>query len=328
MAVEPTDHNHSLSTPQATPRPMTPMSLSMGSPHPFGSDSGKRKRSDGSRLASVETNEQPGSYMSPQPVRPQSPSKDRGRPSVHPSKKPRHSAGPDPDAELSNVRAEPHPWAHTYDHPSNNTNPVNSPELMSPAQSPDAGNEMDLDVPAKERESNPSPHQQQRCLPPPPPQLQQRVSPPPQKPQHQRAESPPKPQTTSTLPTGSNSHTWTEDDINLIERLRSHMCNDPGYNEFLESRSKQLTMREQLKHYTYIAEQLEEHTHGASNARKVCIGSSTPCESSSILPHCRCMWWAFSIYRNRGRTLRRKRSSCLRFTVLGEPSSKIGESST
>ena len=76
-------------------------------------------------------------------------------------------------------------------------------------------------------------------------------------------------QSTSALPTGSNSHTWTDDDKNLIEQLRSPMSKEPGYDEFLESRNKQLTVREQLKHYGYIAKQLEEYTHGASNARKV-----------------------------------------------------------
>lgn len=258
---------------------MTPMSLSTGSPHLFGSDSAKRKRSDGSRLAPVEMHEQAGSYLSPQSVRAPSPSKDQGRPPVHPSKKPRHSASLDTDTEMSNVRAEPHPWAHTYDHPPSNTNPIGSPEPMSPARSPDPGNEMDLDVSVKDQESNPSPHQKPRHLPPP--QLQP-VSPPPQQIQNRQAESPPKPQTTPTLPTGSNSHTWTDDDKNLIEELRSYMSNDLGYNEFLESRNKQLTMREQLKHYRYIVKQLGEHTRGASTAKKVCIGSSNPCESSSF----------------------------------------------
>ena len=276
MPVEPVDHHHSLSTPQSTPRPITPMSLSMGSPHLFGSDSAKRKRSDVSRLASVETHEQAGSYMSPQSVRAPSPLKDQGRPPAHPSKKPRHSASLDPDTEMSNVRAEPHPWVHSYDHPSNNPNPVGSPEPMSPAQSPDAGTEMDLDVSSKEREPDLSPQQQQRYLPPPPPsQLQQQVSPPPQQTQHQHVGSPPKLQAASALPTGSNSHTWTEDDKKLIEQLRSHMSKDPGYNEFLESRNKQLTMREQLKHYTYIAKQLEEYARGGSNPKKVRTRSST-----------------------------------------------------
>ena len=260
---------------------MTPISLSTGSPHLFGSDSAKRKRSDGSRLAPVEVHEQTGSYMSPQSVRAPSPAKDQGRPPVHPSKKPRHSTSLDTDTEMSNVRAEPHPWAHTYDHPPSNANPVGSPEPVSPVRSPDPENEMDLDVSVKEQEFNPSPHQQQRYLPPPP-QLQQQVSPPPQQTQNQLAESPLKSQTTSTLPTGSNSHTWTDDDKDLIEQLRSRMSKDLGYNEFLESRNKQLTMREQLKHYRYIVKQLEEYIRGASNPKKVCIGSSSPCESGSF----------------------------------------------
>jgi hypothetical protein len=266
---------------------MTPMSLSMGSPHLFGSDSTKRKRSGGSGLAPVETHEQASSYMSPKSVRAPSPSKDQGRPPVHPSKKPRHSASLDTDTEMSNARAEPHPWAQTYDHPPNNTNPVSSPEPMSPVPSPDPGNEMDLDVSVKDQESNPSPHQ--RYLPPPPPQSQQQVPSPPQQTQNQRAVSPPKQKTSPSLPTGSNSHTWTDDDEKLIEQLRSHMSKDVGYNEFLESRSKKPTMREQLKHYRYLMKQLEEYTRGPSNAKKVCIGSSDPCESSSFLPCCRCM---------------------------------------
>ena len=214
--------------------------------------------------------------MSPQSARAPSPLKDQGRPPVHPSKKPRHNASLDADAEMSNARAEPHPWAHPYDHPQSNTNTVGTPEPVSPARSPNAGNEMDLDVSSKEREPRPSPHQQQRYLPPPPPpQLQQQASPPPQQTQtqHQRVASSPKQPTSSALPTGSNSHTWTEDDENLIEQLRSRMSMEPGYNEFLESRNKQLTMREQLKQYTYIAKQLEECTHGGSNATKVCAGS-------------------------------------------------------
>lgn len=262
------------------------MSLSLGSPHLFGSDSTKRKRSDGSRLVPVETHEQASSYMSPKSVRAPSPSKDQGRPPVPLPKKPRHSASLDTDTEMSNARAEPHPWAHTYDHPPSNTNPVGSPEPMSPVESPGPGNEMDLDVSVKEQESNPSPHQHQRYLPPLLPQSQQQVSSPPQQTQ---AGSPPKLQTTTALPTGSNSHTWTDDDKNLIEQLRSHMSKDLGYDEFLESRNKQLTMREQLKHYKYIVKQLEEYTRGASNAKKVCIGSSNPRESSSFLPCCRCM---------------------------------------
>ena len=278
VPVESMDHHHSLSTPQSTPRPMTPMSLSTGSPHPFGSDSAKRKRSDGSRLAPVETHEQPGSYMSPQSVRAPSPLKDQCRPPVHPSKKPRHTASLDPDTQMSNARTEPHQWAHTYDQPSSNTNPVGSPEVTSPARTPDAGNEMDLDISPKERESNVSPHQQQRHLP----QVLQQVSPPPQQTQNQRVEPQPKPQTTSTLPTGSNSHTWTEDDKNLIEQLRLRMSKDPSFNEFVESRNKQLTMREQLKHYTYITKLLEEYTHGASNAKKVRAWSSNPRELSSF----------------------------------------------
>jgi hypothetical protein len=224
--------------------------------------------------------------MSPQSVRAPSPSKDQGRPPVHPSKKPRHTVS-EPDTEMSNARAEPHPWTQTYDHPPSNANPVGTPEPMSPERSPNTGNGMDLDISPNEGESNVSPHQQQRDLPPP--QLQQQVSPPPQQTQHRRAESPPKPQTTSTLPTGSNSHTWTEEDKNTIEQLRSHMSKDLGYNEFLESRNKQLTMREQLKHYTYIAKQLEEYTRGGSNAKNVRIGSSTSRESNSFLPCCRCM---------------------------------------
>ena len=266
---------------------MTPMSLSTGSPHTFTVDSAKRKRSDGSRLAPVEVHEQPGSYMSPQSVRAPSPSKDQGRPPVHPSKKPRHNATLDSDTEMSNARAEPHPWGHTYD-PPNNINPSGTPEVMSPARSPDAGNEMDLDVSSKGQEPSLSPHQQQRYLPPPP-QGQQQVSPPPQQTQNLRAESLPKLHTTPTLPTGSNSHTWTEDDKNLIEQLRSRMSNDPGYNEFLESRNKQLTMREQLKHYTYIMKQLEEYTHGGTNAKKVGAYSFTFSWIEFILPCCRCM---------------------------------------
>ena len=280
IPIEPIDHTshhlqHPLSTPQATPRPMTPMSLAMGSPNLFGSDSAKRKRSDGPRLASAEMHEQAGSYMSPQSVRAPSPSKDQGRPLAHPSKKPKHSASLDTDAEMSNVRAEPHPWAHTYDHPPSNANPIGSPESASPARSPDPGNEMDLDVSAKVQEPTTSPDQQQRHPPPP---LPQQVFPLPQQAQNQRVGSSPKMQTTSTLPTGSNSHMWTNDDKNLIERLRSHMSKDTGYNEFLESRNKQLTMREQLKHYKYIVKQLEEHTRGGSNAKKVCIGSSNSCK--------------------------------------------------
>lgn len=261
------DNHHSLST-QSTPRPITPMSLSMGSPHTFSSDSTKRKRSDGSKLASVEMQEQAGSYLSPQSVRAPSPLKDQGRQPVPPSKKARHNGGLDPDTEMSNVRAEPHPWTHPYDQPSGNTNPVGSPELVSPVRSPEAGNEMDLDVSSKEREHNLSPHQQQEYLPPqppPPPQVQQRVSP------------PPRPRPTPTLITGSGSHNWTEDDKNLIEQLKSRMSKDPGYNEFLDSRNKQLTMREQLKHYTYIAKQLEEYAQGGSSAKKVRTGSPAPC---------------------------------------------------
>jgi len=270
------DNHHSLST-QSTPRPITPMSLSMGSPHSFSSDSTKRKRSDGSRLASVEMQEQAGSYLSPQSVRAPSPLKDQGRQPVPPSKKPRHNGSLDPDTEMSNVRAEPHQWGHSYDHSSSNANPARSPGPASPARSPDAGNEMDLDISSKEREPNLSPHPRQQCLPP-----SQRVSPPPQQTQYQRAVSPPRPQTTSGLITGSNSHTWTEDDKNLIEQLRSGMSKDSGYNEFLESRNKQLTMREQLKHYAYIAKQSEEYTHGGSNAKKVRISSSPPCELRSF----------------------------------------------
>jgi len=275
------DNHHSLST-QSTPRPITPMSLSMGSPHSFSSDSTKRKRSDGSRLASVEMQEQAGSYLSPQSVRAPSPLKDQGRQPAHPSKKPRHNGGLDPDTEMSNARAEPHPWTHPYDQSSGNANPVGSPELVSPLRSPEAGNEMDLDVSSKEREPTVSPHHQQEYLPPlplppPPPQVQQRVSPPPQQPQHQRAVSPPKLRPTPTLITGSGSHNWTEDDRNLIEQLKSRMSKDPGYDEFLESRNKQLTMREQLKHYTYIAKQLEEYAHGGSNTKKVRTSSATPC---------------------------------------------------
>jgi len=251
-------------TPRYDPAPVEPMdhhhSLSTGSPLTLGSDSAKRKRSDGSRLALVEMHDQASSYMSPQSVRAPSPAKAQGHPPVHPSKKPRHTASLDPDTEISNVRAEPHPWTHTYDRSASNTNPVGSPEPVSPARSPDVGNETDLDVSAQERESDPSPHQRQRFLP---------LSPPPQQTHLQVTESPPKPQTISTLPTGSNSHTWTEDDKNLIEQLKWHMSMDPGYNEFLESRYKQLTMHEQLKHYTYIAKQLEEYTCGRTNAKKV-----------------------------------------------------------
>ena len=204
--------------------------------------------------------------------------KDQGRPPGHTSKKPRHNATLDSDTEMSNVRAEPHPWAHTYDHSSTNTNPVDTPEARSPARSPDAGNEMDLDVSSKEQEPNLSPPQQPRYLPPP----QVRVSPPPQQTQNPRAEPPPKPHTTPTLITGSGSHAWTEDDKNLIDQLKSRMSKDPGYNEFVESRNKQLTMREQLKHYTYIVKQLEEYTHGGTNARKVRACSSTPHELNSV----------------------------------------------
>ena len=240
---------------------MTPMSLSMGSPHLFGSDSTKRKRSDGSRLASVETHEQAGSYMSPQSARAPSPAKDQSRPPAHPSKKPRRSGSLDTDTEMSNVRAEPNPWAQTYDHPPSNTNPVGSPESMSPVRSPDPGNGMDLDA-------NPSPQQQQRCLPPPP-RIQRQVSPSRSQTDNHQTGSRSNTGSTSALPTGSNSHTWTDDDKNLIEQLRSPMSKEPGYDEFLESRNKQLTVREQLKHYRYITKQLEEHTRGASNARKV-----------------------------------------------------------
>ena len=276
------DHHQSLSTPQTTPRPMTPMSLSTGSPHLFGSDSAKRKRSDGSRLAPTEMHEQASSYMSPQSVRAQSPSKDQGRPSVYPSKKPRHTASHDADAEMSNTRVDHPPWSHTYDHPPSNINPVGSPKLISSAQSPNIGSAMDLDVSAKEQGPDPSPPQRQH-LPPSPPQLQQQVSSMPQQMERQRAESPPRPQNTSTLITGSGSHMWTEEDTNLIEQLRSKMSKEPGYNEFLESRSKQLTMREQLAHYTYIMKQLEEHTCGELlDAKKVYIGSSASLESCSL----------------------------------------------
>lgn len=254
---------------------MTPMSLATGSPHLFGSDSAKRKRSDGSRLASAEMHDQAGSYMSPQSVRAPSPSKDQGRPPAHPSKKPKHGTSLDADAEMSNARAEPHPWAHTYDHPPSNVNPIGSPESASSARSPNPGNEMDLDVSAKAQEPNVTPDQQQRHLPPP---LPQQAPPLPQQAQNQRVGSSPKTQTTPSLPTGSNSHMWTNDDKSLIELLGSHMSKNPGYNEFLESRNKQLTMREQLKHYKYIAKQLEEHTRGGSNAKKVCIGSSNSCK--------------------------------------------------
>ena len=275
------DHPQSLSsTPQATPRPMTPMSLSMGSPHMLGSDSTKRKRSDGSKLASVEMHEQAGSYLSPQSVRAPSPSKDQGRPPVHPSKKPRHSAGLDPDTEMSNARAEPPPWTHTYDHPSSNVNPVGSPEVISPTRSPDPENEMDLDVSSKEQETDPTSHQQQ--YPAPSPQSQQRISPLPQQTQNQQAESQPKPQATSALITGSGSHAWTEEDRNLIEQLRSQMSKEPGYNEFLEFRNKKLTMREQLTQYAYITKHLEEHTRGGSDVKKVCIGSSVSRELGSL----------------------------------------------
>ena len=249
----------------------------------FGSDSAKRKRSDGSRLTSVETHEQAGPSMSPQSVREPSPLKDQGRPPAHPSKKPRHITSLDPDTEMSNTRAEPPPWTHTYDHPPSNTNPIGSPELMSPARSPDAGSGMDLDVSAKEEESVPHPPlRQHKHLPPPLPQLQQRVSTPPQQTQQYQAESPPRLRAAPTLPTGSGSHMWTEEDRNLIEKLRSQMSKEPGYNEFLESRNGQHTMREQLKQYTYITNQLEEHTRGGSNIKKVCMGSSTPRESCSL----------------------------------------------
>lgn len=261
------DHHQSLSTPQATPRPMTPMSLSTGSPHLFGLDSAKRKRSDGPRLASAEMHEQVGSRMSPQSVRAASPSKDLGRPLVYPSKKSKHSASLDPDTDMSNARAEPPPWSHTYDHSPGDINPVGSPESVSPSRSPNAGNEMDLDVSAKEQEPDSPSHQHQH----PPQQIQQ-----------QRVESPPRSRTTSTLPTGSGSHMWTEEDNNLIEILRSQMSKEPGYNDFLEFRSKQLTMREQLTYYTYIMKQLEEHTRGGLGVKKVCIGSSTSLESYSL----------------------------------------------
>jgi len=62
---------------------------------------------------------------------------------------------------------------------------------------------------------------------------------------------------------------WTEDDKHLIDQLKSRMSKDSGYDEFLESRNNQLTMREQLKQYAYIAKQTEEYTHGGSNAKKV-----------------------------------------------------------
>jgi hypothetical protein len=256
---------------------MTPMSLSTGSPLIFGSDSTKRKRSDGSRLASAETHEQPGPSMSPHSIREPSPLKDQGRPPAHPSKKPRHIASLDPDTEMSNARAEPPPWTHTHDHPPGNKNSVGSPESMSSARSPDVENGMDLDASVKAQESDPPPRQHQH-LPPPLPQLQLRKSPPPQ----QKMESPPRLRTTLTLPTGSGSHMWTEEDRDLIEQLRSQMSKGPGYNEFLESRNSQLTMREQLTHYTYITKQLEEHTRGGLNVKKVCIGSSASRESCSL----------------------------------------------
>lgn len=47
------------------------------------------------------------------------------------------------------------------------------------------------------------------------------------------------------------------------------MSKQPGYNEFLESRNKQPTMREQLKQYTYVARQLEEHTGRGSDVKKM-----------------------------------------------------------
>ena len=270
------DHHQSLSTPQATPRPMTPVSLSTGSPHLFGSDSAKRKRSDGSKLASAEIHEQASSYMSPRSVRAPSPSKDHVGPPVHPSKKPRRSVSLDPDTtEKSNARTEPPPWSHTYDHPPSNPNPVRSTEPMSPTRSPDAGNEMDLDVSVREQELDSTPRQHQHL--PPPPHSQQQVPSPPKQIQQQQVES----QSTSTLPTGSGSHMWTEEDKNLIEQLRSQMSKEPGYSEFLESRSKQLTMREQLKHYAYIMKQSEEHTRRGFDAKKVCIGFSASLESCS-----------------------------------------------
>ena len=247
----------------------------------LGSDSAKRKRSDGSKLASVEMREQTGSYMSPQSVRASSPSKDQGRSVVHPSKKPRRNASPDLDAEMSNAAAEPPAWTHTYAPPPSNINPVGSPELMTPTRSPDAGNEMDLDISTKEQESDPPPHQSQNP-PPSQPQPQQHVLPPPQQIHQQQADSPPRPQATFTLPTGSGSHTWTEEDRTLIEQLRLQMSKQPGYNEFLESRNKQPTMREQLTQYTYVARQLEEHTGRGSNVKKVCIGFSVACESCSL----------------------------------------------
>ena len=253
---------------------MTPVSLSTGSPHLFGFDSTKRKRSDGSRLAPVEVHEQAGSYMSPQSVRAPSPSKDQGRPPLYPSKKPRFGDSLDPDTDMSNARAEPTLWARTYDQPPGNVNSVGSPGLISPSRSPDAGNEMDLDVSAKEQESDPPPHERRRSPSPPPSQLQQ-ASPPFQQIRPQ-AESPHKPRPTSALPTGSGSHTWTEGDRNLIEQLRTQMSKESGYSEFLESRNKQLTMRDQLTHYAYIAKQLEEHTRGGLHVKKVSIGFSFP----------------------------------------------------
>ena len=236
----------------------------------------------GSRLASVGTHEQTGSYMSPQSARASFPSKDQGRPPVHPSKKARNNASLDTDAEIFDAWVDPYPWVYRYGHSSGNTNPVASQESISPVRSPDAGIEMDLDPSAKEQESNVSPRQQRRYLPPLLVPLQPQVSPPPQHTQNQRAETPPKPQATSALPTGSNSHTWTEDEKNLIEQLRSHMSKDPGYDDFLGSRNKQLTMREQLKYYTYIAKQLGEYTCRETNAKKVGIGFPNSCESSSF----------------------------------------------
>ena len=243
------------------------MSLSTGSPHLFGSDSAKRKRSDGSRLAS-EMHEQAGSCMSPQSARTPSPSKDQGRPPAYPSKKLRRSVSLDPGAEMSTASTEPPPWPHTFNHLPSNANPGGSAEPVSPARSPSAGNEMDLDVSFKEQDLNLSPHQHQHP-PPPPPQSQQRGSSPPQQISQQQPEFLLRPQTTPTLPTGSGSHMWTEGDKNIIEQLRLQMSKEPGYDDFLESRSKQLTIREQLTHYAYIMKRLEEHTRGGSDAKKV-----------------------------------------------------------
>lgn len=75
---------------------------------------------------------------------------------------------------------------------------------------------------------------------------------------------------------------WTEGDKSIIEQLRLQMSKEPGYDDFLESRSKQLTIREQLTHYAYIMKRLEEHTRGGSDAKKVFIGSSSSLASCSL----------------------------------------------